>query len=124
MTASRKPPISASRKFQENENIVTWTEMHVMIHLYRRSETQLAFKLSAKDFACRSKAKAKPTKTRICQLFHKNKTCWERIWTDVEQGEYSLFDYAVSKKLIHRLRHGKILNQGNILSPIMKYRRK
>ena len=40
-------------------------------------------------------------------LPHKNKTCWERIWTDVEQGEYSLFDYAVSKKLIHRLRHGK-----------------
>ena len=41
MTASRKLPISASRKFQENENIVTWTEMHVMMHMFRRSETQL-----------------------------------------------------------------------------------
>ena len=49
MTASRKPPISASRKFQENDNIVTWTEMHVMIHLYRRSETQLACILEASD---------------------------------------------------------------------------
>ena len=41
MTASRKPPISASRKLQESDNIVTWTEMHVMLHMFRRSETQL-----------------------------------------------------------------------------------
>ena len=27
------------------------------------------------------------------------------IWTDVEPGEYSISDYAVSKKLIHLLRH-------------------
>ena len=32
----------------------------------------------------------------------------ERFWTDVEPGEYSISDYAVSKKLIHLLRHGKI----------------
>ena len=41
MMTSRKPPISASKKFQENENIVTWTDMHVMKHVFRRSETQL-----------------------------------------------------------------------------------
>ena len=52
MTASRKPPISASRKFQENDNIVTWTEMHVMTHLHRRSETQLVCgRLMTKDSA-------------------------------------------------------------------------
>ena len=31
----------------------------------------------------------------------------ERFWTDVEPGEYSSSDYAVSKKLIHLLRHGR-----------------
>ena len=31
----------------------------------------------------------------------------DRTWTDVEPGEYSLSDFAVSKKLIHHLRHGK-----------------
>ena len=32
----------------------------------------------------------------------------ERTWTDVEPGEYSLSDFAVSKKLIHHLRHGNL----------------
>ena len=32
----------------------------------------------------------------------------ERIWTDVEPGEHSISDYAVSKKLIHILRHGRL----------------
>ena len=32
----------------------------------------------------------------------------ERTWTDVEPREYSLSDYAVSKKLIHRIRHGNL----------------
>ena len=33
---------------------------------------------------------------------------WERIWTDVEPGEYSISDYEVSKKLIRLLRHGRL----------------
>ena len=32
----------------------------------------------------------------------------ERIWTGVEPGEYSLSDYAVSKKLIHLLRFARV----------------
>ena len=32
----------------------------------------------------------------------------ERTWTDVEPGDFSLSDYAVSKKLIHHLRHGNL----------------
>ena len=31
-----------------------------------------------------------------------------RTWTDVEPGNYSLSDFAVSKKLIHLLRHARI----------------
>ena len=37
---------------------------------------EYALKLNAGYFASRSKAKAKPTKTRFCQLIHKNYTCW------------------------------------------------
>ena len=32
----------------------------------------------------------------------------ERIWTNVEPGEYSLSDYEVSKKLIRLHRHGSL----------------
>ena len=32
----------------------------------------------------------------------------KRTWTDVEPGKQSLNDYAVSKKLIHLLRHGSL----------------
>ena len=53
------------------------------------------------------KGQSKTTKKRTCWLVHKNNTHWERIWTDVEPGEYSLSDYDISKKLIHLLRHGK-----------------
>ena len=35
-----------------------------------------ALNLDASDFACRSKAKAKPQITRTCQPFHKNHTFW------------------------------------------------
>ena len=37
-----------------------------------------ALKLNAKDFARRSKAKSKSTKTRICQLFPRNNSYWEK----------------------------------------------
>ena len=37
-----------------------------------------------------------------------------RIWTDVEPGEYSLSDYASSKKLIHLLRHADQLHREDV----------
>ena len=37
---------------------------------------EYALKLNASDFACRSKAKAKPQKTRTCRFFRKNNTYW------------------------------------------------
>ena len=38
---------------------------------------------------------------------------WERIWTDVEPGEYSISDYEVSKKLMYLLRHGSLLRDSD-----------
>ena len=59
---------------------------------------ECALKLDAKDFACRSKAKAKP-QNEIMPALHQEQ-------------------FLLGREL------GLMLNQGNILSPIMKYRRK
>ena len=70
------------------------------------SEVQLeeyALKLNGSDFACRSKAKAKKQRREPAAIH-----IGDRFWTDVEPGEYSISDYAVSKKLIHLLRHARI----------------
>ena len=68
---------------------------------------EYAWKLDAKDFACRSKAKAKPQRREPAGSFPRTVPIGKRIWTDVEPREYSLSDYDISKKLIHLLRHGK-----------------
>ena len=59
---------------------------------------EYALKLDAKDFACRSKAKAKPQRR--------------------EPAGSSQEQFLLEREL------GLMLNQGNILSPNMKYRRK
>ena len=74
------------------------------------SEVQLeeyALKLDARDFACRSKAKGKPQRREPAGPSTRTIPIGERTWTDVDTGEYSLSDNAVSKKLIHLLRHGR-----------------
>ena len=63
-------------------------------------------KLDAKDFACRSKAKAKPQRREPAGSSPRTVPFGKRIWTDDEAGEYLLSDYDISKKLIHLLRHG------------------
>ena len=68
---------------------------------------EYALKLDAKDFASRSKAKAKPQRRDSASSFTRTIPTGERTWTDVEPGEYSLSDYDISKKLIHLLRHSK-----------------
>ena len=60
---------------------------------------EYALKLNAGDFASRSKAKAKPQKRYSAGSSTRTKPIGERIWTDVEPGEYS-------SKL---LRHGSLL---------------
>ena len=72
---------------------------------------EYALKLDAKDFACRSKAKAKPQRRELAGTSPRTIPIGKRIWTDVEPGEYSLSDYDISKKLIHLRRHGKQLHR-------------
>ena len=67
-----------------------------------------ALKLNASDFACRSKAKAKPQRREPADSSTKTIPIGERFWTDVEPREYSISDNAVSKKVIHFLRHARI----------------
>ena len=69
---------------------------------------EYAFKLNAGDFACRSKAKAKPQRRTSASSSTRTIPIGERFWTAVEPGEYSISDYAVSKKLTHLLRHARI----------------
>ena len=68
---------------------------------------EYALKLDAKDFACRSKAKAKPQRREPAGSSPRTVPIEKRTWTDVEPGKYSLSDYEISKKLIHLLRHGQ-----------------
>ena len=70
-----------------------------------------ALKLGAKDFACRSKAKAKPQRRDSAGSSPRTVLIGKRTWTDVEPGKYSFSDYEVSKKLIHLLRHGSLLGE-------------
>ena len=67
-----------------------------------------ALKLDASDFACRSKARAKPQRREPAGPSTRTIPIGERTWTDVEPGEHSISDYEVSKKLIHLLRHGNL----------------
>ena len=66
-----------------------------------------ALKLDAKDFACRSKANAKPQIIEPAGSSPRTIPFGKRTWTDVEPGKYSLSDYEVSKKFMHLLRHGQ-----------------
>ena len=65
-----------------------------------------AWKLDAKDFACRSKAKAKSQRREPVDSSPRTCPVGGRIWTDVEPQEYSLSDFDISMTLIHLLRHG------------------
>ena len=68
---------------------------------------EYALKLDAKDFACRSKAKAKPQRREPVGSSPRTVPIEKRTWTDVEPGKYLFSDYDVSKKLMHLLRHGQ-----------------
>ena len=60
-----------------------------------------ALQLKVKDFACQSKAKAKPS------IIPMNET----KWIDIEPGDSSLSAYEVSKKVIHLLRHSQTVQR-------------
>ena len=63
-----------------------------------------------KDFAARSKAKAKPQRREpvdLPSIIPMN----ERMWIDIEPGDSSLSAYEISKKVIHLLRHSQTVQR-------------
>ena len=68
---------------------------------------EYALKLSAKDFACRSKAKAKPQRREPAGSSPRIVPIERRNRIDIEPRKYSLSEYEVSKKVIFLLRHSQ-----------------
>ena len=68
---------------------------------------EYALKLNAKDFACRSKAKAKPQRRELAGTSPRIVPIERRNWIDTEPGKYSLSDFEVSKKVTYLLRHSQ-----------------
>ena len=66
-----------------------------------------ALQLSAKDFACRSKAKAKRKRREPADSSSGTIPMNQRNWIDIEPGKRSLSEYDVSKKVFHLLRHSQ-----------------
>ena len=66
-----------------------------------------ALQLNVKDFACRSKAKAKPQRREPASYSPSIIPMNERNWIDIEPGNHSLSAYEVSKKVTHLLRHSQ-----------------
>ena len=66
-----------------------------------------ALQLNVKDFAYRSKAKAKPQRREPANYSPSIIPMNARNWIDIEPGEHSLSAYEVSKKVIHLLRHSQ-----------------
>ena len=71
-----------------------------------------ASQLLVKDFAARSKAKAKPQKREPVEL-PSTIPMNERKWIDIEPAESSLSAYEVSKKVINLLRHNQTVQREN-----------
>ena len=72
---------------------------------------EYALKLSAKDFACRSKAKAKPQKREPAASSPRIVLIERRNWIDIEPGKYSPSEHEVSKKVTYLLRHSQQLHR-------------
>ena len=72
---------------------------------------EYALKLSANDFACRSKAKAKPQRREPAGSSPRIVPNGRRIWIDIEPGKYSFSEYEVSKKVTFLLRHSQQMHR-------------
>ena len=68
-----------------------------------------ALQLDVKDFACRSKAHAKPQRREPAGYSPRIIPMNRRTWTDIEPGKHflSLSAHEVSQKVIHLLRHSQ-----------------
>ena len=72
---------------------------------------EYALKLNAKDFACRSKAKAKPPRRGPAGSSPRIVSIERRNWIDIEPGKYSFSEYEVSKKVTFLLRHSQQMHR-------------
>ena len=70
-----------------------------------------ASQLKVKDFAARSKAKAKPQRREPVDYSPSIIPMNERKWIDIEPGNSSLSAYEISKKVIHLLRHSQTVQR-------------
>ena len=68
---------------------------------------EYALKLNAKDFACRSVAKAKPQRRQPAGSSPRTVPIGIRNWMDTDPEKYSFSDYEVSKKVTYLLRHSQ-----------------
>ena len=64
-----------------------------------------------KDFACRSKAKAKPQRREPAGSSSRIVSIGRRNWIDIEAGKYSFSEYEVSKKSIFFVIHNKCIEE-------------
>ena len=71
------------------------------------SKKEYDLKMNAKDFACRSKAKAKPQRREPVGSSPRIVSIGRRNWVDIEPVKYSFSDYEVSKKVTYLLRHSQ-----------------
>ena len=74
-------------------------------------QEEYALKLNAKDFACRSKAKAKPQRREPAGSSPRIVPIGRRNWIDIEPGKYSFSDFEVSKKVTFLLRHSQQMHR-------------
>ena len=70
-----------------------------------------ASQLKVKDFAARSKAKAKPQRREPVDYSPSIIPMNERKWIDIEPGNSSLSANEISKKVIHLLRHSQTVQR-------------
>ena len=70
-----------------------------------------ALQLNVKDFAYRSKAKAKPQRRELAGSSPRVVSIGRRNWIDIESGKYSFTDYEVSKKVALLLRHSQQMHR-------------
>ena len=68
---------------------------------------EYALQLNAKDFACQSKAKAKPQRREPAGSSPRIVPIGRRNWIDIEPGKYSFSGYEVSKKVTFLLRQSQ-----------------
>ena len=85
-------------------------DFHKFVIDSNNNDTEVPAQLKVKDFACRSKAKAKPQRREpvdLPSIVPMN----ERKWIDIEPGKSSLSAYDISKKVNNLLRHSQTVQR-------------